>query len=182
MVEAVPAQAVEAAGSGVAVHYSLTTPARGGKKRMKCVINCSILFPTVRGCRRRTVFVQMYCDISSPSRLTRRSPPIAPFPRLTRQQLPTVRWQAIPSLGVGLCRALRRVCGRRCCKLKNKRFSRQNPVLNSTEVGPKRLPKDPTPIGIGSSPEIKGNLMSQTPLNVLGRVVRRGRKFEVDVL
>ena len=74
MVEAVPAQAVEAAGSGVAVHYSLTTPARGGKKRMKCVINCSILFPTLRGCRRRTVFVQMYCDISSPSRLTRRSP------------------------------------------------------------------------------------------------------------
>ena len=61
MVEAVPAQAVEAAGSGVAVHYSLTTPTRGGKKRMKCVINCSILFPTVHGCRRRTVFVQMYC-------------------------------------------------------------------------------------------------------------------------
>ena len=37
VVEAVPAQAVEVAGSGVAVHYSLTTPARGGKKRMKCV-------------------------------------------------------------------------------------------------------------------------------------------------
>ena len=30
--EAVPAQAVEAAGSSVAVHHSLTTPARGGKK------------------------------------------------------------------------------------------------------------------------------------------------------
>ena len=34
MVEAVPAQAVEAAGSGVVVHYSLTTPVRGGKKRI----------------------------------------------------------------------------------------------------------------------------------------------------
>ena len=71
MVEAVPAQAVEAAGSGVAVHYSLTTPARGGKKRMKCVINCSMLLSTVHGRRRRTVFVQMYCEI---------------FPSLTRHQ------------------------------------------------------------------------------------------------
>ena len=67
MVEAVPAQAVEAAGSGVAVHYSLITPARGGKKRMKCVINCSMLLSTVHGRRRRTVFFQVYCEIPFPA-------------------------------------------------------------------------------------------------------------------
>ena len=122
MVEAVPAQAVEAAGSGVAVHYSVTTLARGGKKRMKCVINCSILFPTVHGCRRRTVFVKMYCDISSPSRLTRRSPAYRTVPP---PNAPTISHGHGPLQGLPprnapateLCRALRRVCGRRGCKL-----------------------------------------------------------------
>ena len=42
-----------------------------------------MLLSTIHGRRRRTVFVQIYCEILSPFRLTRRSP------RLTRQQLPT---------------------------------------------------------------------------------------------
>ena len=81
-----------------ACERSTQTQTRREEKRIKCVINCSMLLSTVHGRRRRTVFVQIYCEILSPFRLTRRSP------RLTRQQLPTAE-RAVCREGRYFCRA-----------------------------------------------------------------------------
>ena len=64
-----------------------------------------MLLSTVHGRRRRTVFVQIYCEILSPFRLTRRSP------RLTRQQLPTAE-RAVCREGHYFCR---QPAPRTCC-------------------------------------------------------------------
>ena len=88
-----------------ACERSTQTQTRREEKRIKCVINCSMLLSTVHGRRRRTVFVQIYCEILSPFRLTRRSP------RLTRQQLPRAE-RAVCREGRYFCR---QPAARTCC-------------------------------------------------------------------